>query len=121
MLLDDGDDGEQKTRSVFVDILGIASESAYSMNHGIGGLLGPPTREGGRLRACCSMLHSTTAVLPSMHAVGRNGHISVIDARGVTSSKLWRIMRCDRSMGLHVISLLVASVQEEMHAWTEKG
>ena len=43
------------------------------------------------------------------------------EATRVTLSKVWTIMQCDRSMGSHVITSIVASVQGEMHARTERG
>ena len=67
------------------------------------------------------MLHSTTAVLPSVDTAYRNRHIIVTETTAVISCKVWTIMQCDRLMGSHVIASIVASVQEQMHAQTERG
>ena len=52
-----------------MSIWGQRAGSANPMTRSTGDLLCPPTLEGGRLHMCCSVLHSTTAVLPSVHVV----------------------------------------------------
>ena len=62
---------------------------------------------------CCSAMHNIHAVLTPTRAVWNNGHIRVIDATLIKSSKLGTMLPHNRHAKSHVIIVTISTVHWE--------
>ena len=70
---------------------------------------------------CCSMMHSTHAMMTSAHALYYNKHINVTDATRVKSSKVGTILPCNRHAELHGVIGTIAGDHWEMRVRAARG